>query len=49
MKRLQLQRDLAESEAEERIYKSLEEEENAGRMDNTLERGKLFPHLCQFL
>ena len=40
MKQLQLQRDLAVSEAEERIFKSLEEEENAGRMDNTLEKEK---------
>ena len=40
MKRLQLQRDLAVSEVEERIYRNLDEEENAGRMDNTLEKEK---------
>ena len=40
MKRLQLQRDLAVSEAEERVFKSLEEEENSGRIDSTLEKEK---------
>ena len=44
MKRLQLQRDLAVSEAEERIYRSLKEEENADRIDSTLEKEKFsFP------
>ena len=41
MQRLQLRKDLAALEAEGRVYKSLEEKKNAGRMASILEKEKL--------